>query len=179
MKYNFLQSLVPEGEHFDESAILNEGGWMSIKHLDLINSRGTELQSIIDRLNQSIADKDAATEAMVTLHASAVEALNGTIADNATLVAELQAAAEASTQTITNHESTIAALQAQVKQLGAKSSGNGTNLSTAGDQTQTAAETTVPAATSALPRYDSADHPANKGADSFLRSQRVPENIRL
>lgn len=175
MKYNFLQSLIPEGEHFDESAIVNEGGWMSIKHLDLINSKGNELTTSLQQMTQTIADNATAMDALVNVHTAAIDGLNVTIADKDKMIGDLTTASGEKDTTIADLQGKITALESKVIELGGQSSGPGTTLTVTED-----VQTEKPAtSTGKLPRYDDAEHPANKGADQFLSSKKQTETVRF
>lgn len=129
MEYKHILSLVPQGEDFDASAI-NEGVWLSTGHLNNIENAGLKADGLSDSLSAANAE------------------LTGVKTKNA----------EQATQ-IEKDAATIAALQTQVKELGAKPSGQGSTV-------------TAPAVTEVKPeaadgvKFDSAEHPANKFADS-------------
>lgn len=38
-KYPLIAALVPAGEHFDESGIVGDGGWVSVSHLRAIEQK--------------------------------------------------------------------------------------------------------------------------------------------
>lgn len=95
MEYNNIISLVPQGEHFDASAI-NEGVWVSQAHLDAIeNTLAGNAASIatgkeeFDALNGSTAQLKTDLEAS----AKTIDALNSTIADKDAEIERLKAAA--------------------------------------------------------------------------------------
>lgn len=79
MEYTHIISAVPEGEHFDSSAI-NEGVWLSVGHLDSIESRLAGHTEEVNALNSGIA-----------AHETAIEGLNATIAANEAVVSERDA----------------------------------------------------------------------------------------
>lgn len=85
MEYNQIISLVPEGEHFDASAI-NEGVWISEAHLGNIESA---LQDAATNVAAALNEVNAATENLNTANA-AVEAATTTIAERDTIIASLQ-----------------------------------------------------------------------------------------
>ena len=149
MKYPQIQALVPKGEHFDESASLNEGGYLSTGHLSAIEN---DLATNTQALEQA--------NAMIETHANSIADLNATIATMQT--AADTAIANAATQT-----ARIANLEAEVKELGSKPSGTGTTVTTAADAPPPAATST-----SKLPKWDSEDHPANKMADQVVRRKK-------
>ena len=57
MKYPKVKDLVPAGEHFDESAIVNEGGFLSVAHLDAIENQlgvhETDMQNLQTQLDEA------------------------------------------------------------------------------------------------------------------------------
>ena len=53
MEYTNIVSLVPEGEHFDASAI-NEGVWISQAHLDAIETKLGENATAFSGFNEKI-----------------------------------------------------------------------------------------------------------------------------
>jgi|ERR1035437_1147520 hypothetical protein len=115
MKYPKITSLVPEGEHFDESGIVNEGGFLSIKHLD--------------NIEKIIAGGD-----------SALESANLLIQQDAgevTRLTEELAAANVKTETLKQKNAAkkekIKTLEAKVAELGGESSGAGTVITTTKD----------------------------------------------
>ena len=77
MEYPNIISAVPEGEHFDASAV-NEGVWLSQAHLD----------SLENRLQENAGSISSAAAAVESGNA-AIEAANTTIADrDATIAAK-------------------------------------------------------------------------------------------
>lgn len=109
MKFPNLQSLVPEGEHFDESAIVNEGGYLSINHLNAVekqlSSTGEKIAAF-DTLNQKLSEQNTAL-------------LNVQTADSATLTA---------------NATKIAALEIEVAELKGSASGTGSTVTTDKDE---------------------------------------------
>lgn len=90
-KYAKIAALVPQGEHFDESAIVNEGGWVSTGHLDAIEaSLGTVPEGYVAQ-----AELDAA---------------NALVTDRDSTISSLQTASAEKDATIAKHVATIAAL---------------------------------------------------------------------
>ena len=93
MKYPQIQALVPNGEHFDESAIVNEGGWVSSGHLDAMESAlaataalNTKVEELAGQLNTSqtaLQEKEthlAAANEQVTANAAKIVELEGKLA---------------------------------------------------------------------------------------------------
>lgn len=90
MEYTNIISLVPQGEHFDPTA-MNEGIWMTANHVGAIensltsnatgtsaiqeslNERDQQIQSLTDQLNGS---KQVLTERDATIAAQAIEIAN-------------------------------------------------------------------------------------------------------
>jgi hypothetical protein len=91
-KYPSLAALVPAGEHFDEAAILNEGGYLTVAHLAATEAKLT-------------ADAAAATKATTDL----------TAANAAKTKAEGELAT--ATTTIGTQKTEIDALKAKVTEL--------------------------------------------------------------
>lgn len=138
MRYVKIAALVPQGEHFDESAILNEGGWISSAHLSAIESAlgGAEIvQNALDAANGTITSRDAE-----------IVRLQGDYSQVATQAQQQQAR--------------IDELTAQVVALGRKPSGNGTPLA-AGKKDESTE-------TKPVPSYLDENNPANQWADKFL-----------
>lgn len=104
MEYPKLNSLVPQGEHFDESAINGEGVWLSTGHVNAIEN--------------FLASDEVAKE---------LETANTTIGTLNTKVSDLETAATKSANRITE-------LEGQVAELGKKSSGSGTKVVTKADE---------------------------------------------
>ena len=98
MKYPHLSATVPQGEHFDSSAV-NEGVWLTAAHIDSIEaSLATNAELVISNSNS----------------AETISGLNTAASDNAT--------------TISTQAARIQELEAQVVELGGKASGNGSVL---------------------------------------------------
>lgn len=133
MKYPNLISLVPEGEHFDTSAI-GEGVWLSLNHLN--------------KVEESLANAaDAATAAAGTIeeHAYTIETLNGQIATltadaataktaNETQAARIVELEGAHAIELQNANDRIAALETEVQELGKDASGTGTAVIATADE---------------------------------------------
>jgi len=117
MKYPKITALVPEGEHFDDSAIINEGGYLSIAHFAAVEKRLTENETAIaDAANAlTIANNDATTR----LNAANDEA---TIKLNAAneLVTEANAAKKVSDDALIAANATIEAQQTEIENLKAE-----------------------------------------------------------
>lgn len=105
MKYPNLNALVPEGEHFDESAI-NEGVYLTVAHINAIEQSLSpeplnQLQQQLDAANQKVTD----------------------------LQNQLQQAPAA--DTVANLNQQIQDLKNQISQLGRQSSGTGSAVAAA------------------------------------------------
>ena len=106
MEYPQIISLVPEGEHFDASAV-NEGVWLSVGHINSIEGGITALQQAVAT---NKVDLDARTSELATAsqNLSAANATiterDATIAAQATEIANLKAAAAKSPATTTTTE---------------------------------------------------------------------------
>lgn len=115
MKYPKITSLVPAGEFFDESAV-GEGVYLTATHLQSIEDKlaapveaDTALQEQLDAANASVT---SLKEQVATMHtAESVKTLNDRIAE----------------------------LEAENKELGKKSSGNGTALEVVVEEVETGA----------------------------------------
>lgn len=89
MDYKNIISAVPEGEHFDATAI-NEGVWMSQAHLNSIETAmagyATDLQGAINntatsiQINEEVGVLLIAANATIAERDATIEALNGQIA---------------------------------------------------------------------------------------------------
>lgn len=62
MKYPLLASLVPNGEYFDESAIVNEGGFLSVTHLDAIEKAMSDNAAIVQDVNEQLSTANSTIE---------------------------------------------------------------------------------------------------------------------
>lgn len=140
MKYPKIASLVPQGEHFDESAIVNEGGWVSTQHLTSIESTLASLDGMVPK-----SELDAAN-AIATAHEATI--------------AEMQTAATASQAAIATHEAKITELNSTIAVLAKRSSGKTGSTVGAGKSDENAKEEV----TSSRPKYNDPNHPANKAA---------------
>lgn len=134
MKFPQLNSLVPAGEHFDESAI-NEGVYLTVAHVTGIENSLAVNASVLAAM-QTKVDEAAVT---ITTHDATIAGLN------------IQAATD---------KTTIDGLQARLDVLEAKASGKGSVV------TAPAATEVVTERTDGKVSFDSAEHPANKFADS-------------
>lgn len=121
MKYPQLQSLIPAGEHFDESAIINEGGYLSINHLAAIEERLANNQAAFDAVKLDLDNQKA-------------------------LVDSLTEKQNTSAQKITDQANKIAELNDQVAELGKEASGTGSSAAAIVDEN---ANTEVPSYLSA------------------------------
>jgi chromosome segregation ATPase len=122
MKFPKVTGLVPEGEHFDESAIVNEGGFLSIAHLNAIENALVDTEGL-EQANASIVE-------LTNERDSAVQEL-ATATDNLTTAQE----------TITTRDARITELETQLAEFTADASGDGTVLHTTRDNANTLTET--------------------------------------
>lgn len=148
MSYPKIKSLAPAGEHFDESAIVNEGGFLSVAHLGTIENHLVDNAAAYATLEQQFNE---ATASATTLQTT-IDGLN-------TQISGLNDTAIASATTINTQANRITELEAQVVALGGQSSGSGTVLVTKKDENVT--ETPV---NSAVLPFDSPDRPENQAA---------------
>ena len=140
MKYPNINSLVPKGEHFDESAITGEGAWMTTNHV----------ASIENHLAAQATATQTATEALNKANTT-VQELTGT-------VETLNTAATESTNKVNTLNARILELEGEVKTLGGQSSGGGTQLTVKEDEKPTEV------VTSGKVSLNSPDHPLNQMA---------------
>lgn len=113
MKYPKIQSLVPAGEFFDESAIINEGGYLSVNHLNAIEA--------------NIANKEAAYNASCNILQLELDNAKEQLQSLTTSEKKLQ-------ETIAEQKTTITALNAQVTELSKVPSGTGSSTIVTGDE---------------------------------------------
>jgi chromosome segregation ATPase len=144
MPYTRIISLVPDGEHFDASAI-GEGVWLSTGHLN----------SIENSLEQNGAAFETSEATIKTLNEEMA------IANTAleTAVSEL---GEKNT-TIQTQSARITELEAQVAALGKAPSGSGSTLVVDKDETVDKA---------AVPSYLDESNPANQYADKRISKKK-------
>ena len=163
MKYPNIALLVPTREHFDESAIINEGGYLTTGHLANIEKWFTDSTAAAITVNESLSAKDAelvtANENLVAANANLTEAKTAADALNSTITS-LQSEASTSKTTIDTHVARIAALESEVAVLGAKPSGTGSSVKSLGDEHS---ETTP------VPSYASDDNAGNAWIDKRLK----------
>lgn len=148
MKYPKIESLVPEKEFFDASAV-GDGVWLTVGHLNGI-------ESALENAESNTAS------ALVSLEQN----LNEVNASSDALKVELEAAKETVVEkdsTITTQAAKIVELETKVAELGGQSSGaGGSNTNTPGDAAP------IGGATAKI-SFDSPEHPANKLADQVTR----------
>ena len=145
MEYPFIQSVVPEGEHFDSSAV-GEGVWMSVNHFNALEARGI-------RLHEDVATIQGALDSETL----ALQKANETIAELETRNAE-------AATSLNSHAAVIKDLQLQIAEHGKKSSGSGTTIAVTGDQS--AEQTKVPS-------YASEKNESNAWIDKRLKAKAV------
>jgi hypothetical protein len=145
MKYKNIQELVPAGEYFDESAIVNEGGYLSIKHL----------QAIEERLEENTLENDSTEQAL--------QIANENISSQQADIDQLKKEAAENTATIASQAKKIASLEKKLAEAGQEESGNGTTLVTLVDEISEIKKS------SGLPSYKDPEHPANKLAGKWVK----------
>jgi len=143
MKYPQLNALVPTGEHFDESAI-NEGVYLSVGHVNSIEETLAGHITSMDAVNVKL---DEANTSISTLN---------------TTVSSLEEAATTSATVIKTQSEKIVELEATVAKLSGLPSGKGSVVA-ASAGTEVVEEKVNE---NGKPSFDSADHPANRFADS-------------
>lgn len=110
MTYKHIQNLVPQTEHFDESGIINEGGFLSVAHLN-------NIEQTLATTSPALEQANAAIEA----HVATIEELNSTIAS-------MQTGLDTTAASAASQAALITELQNQVTELGKASSGTGSKL---------------------------------------------------
>ena len=158
MKYPKIKSLVPQGEHFDESAIVNEGGYISVAHLDALEKTLGENATAISghaAALQTANDATTAAEAKVTPLTEEIATLK-----NEKLALEQKNA---------DLKEKNKKLKAKNEELGGQSSdeGGGTPLPTS------AAAEIKKEETGKKPGLMDANHPANLQAAAYLQRQKA------
>ena len=111
MELTNVIAAVPEGEHFDATAV-NEGIWVSQTHMAAIESKLAENASKVSGLEEQLGTANAD-------HATAVDALNGQLAT--------------AQETINANAQTIADLQAEIATLKASAAGDFTAAGAGGN----------------------------------------------
>lgn len=135
MKYQQINALVPENEHFDESAAINEGMFLSVAHIDAIENALQNSGSVSESIQLEL--ENARTE-----------------------LVQVNSDLELANETISNQQSTIDELNLKLEQWARKpTSVSGTIVTGAPDE-----DPEIQGSTKKLPRYDSKDHPANIAA---------------
>ncbi len=148
MKFPKIHALVPAGEHFDESAIVNEGGYLSINHLNAI-----ELSLAgADTADATAAENNTGLQAKVDSFQKVFDTLTSTIAER--------------DQTISANAARIQELEAEIVELGKEPSGTGSTVNTPKD------EEVVDKSKSDRISLNSDEHPLNKAADRRLQRKK-------
>lgn len=142
MKYPQIQSLVPEKEHFDLSAI-NEGVYLTVGH--------------ITNIEESLQESSTAVEAVQ----NNLDAANVAVTELNEIISELNAAATISANTIADRDAKITDLEARVTELGGQSSGKGTTLPVNHDEQDESNKPT--------PSYLDDSNPINEWADKKVK----------
>ena len=142
MKYPQIESLVPETEHFDLSAI-NEGVYLTVGH--------------INNIEESLQTSSTAVEAVQNNLATA----NNTIEELNQSISTLNDTVTANENTIADRDATITALEARVTELGGQSSGKGTALAIKQDEQDESNKKT--------PSYLDDNNPSNAWVDKKVK----------
>ncbi len=146
MKYPNINALVPDGEHFDESGINGEGGWITTSHISAIENALSENENALKTANDSLS--------------AAVQQQQDSDDNLRSVTEELDAAKK----TIGERDATIAELNKTVEEFGRQPSGNGSSVKMGGEEMEATEER--------LPRFDSAEHPGNVAASRFVRKKK-------
>lgn len=140
MKFPKIAALVPQGEHFDESAV-NEGVWVSQNHLQGIETGLTvseksaaDAVASLETANGTIA---TLTE-QLTASAKNVETITAEKVNAETRIEEMKGEAELAKKIA---DARITELQAEVVALGKNPSGTGTTIVTKKDEKPAEAKT--------------------------------------
>lgn len=166
MKFPKISAAVPEGEHFDESAV-NEGVWLSEKHLNSIEN----VLSVSEKnISETAASLETANASIVTL----TEELSVEKGNVSRLTAEKETAeqkiidqAAAHTSVIGAKDAEIASLQAEVAKLGKNASGTGSAVVATADEN--------PKETGEKAGLLDPEHPLNQYAATKLASAKKPK----
>lgn len=138
-----IASKVPEGQHFDESAIVNEGGWLTVQHLESIETALAEVSVLNDTINSA----------------------NTTIGEHVATIATLNTQVETLEATNVTNTERIQALEAEIAALGNKSSGGGTTL-------PVVVETTTDKTVVGKSQASNPDSPLNIAAKQYMESKK-------
>lgn len=153
MKYPKVNELVPAGEHFDESGIVNEGGFLSVQHLDAIEKKLTDETAAFQNLQlekDGLATKVTEHETTIATMTTAADTAAASILTKDEKIAELNA--------------TIAAQATELIALGKKPSGQAGSTVVVKAAAEVVEEKEL---TSNGPhKFDSDEHPANRFADN-------------
>lgn len=161
MKFQKISAAVPQGEHFDESAV-NEGVWMSETHLTSIENALTVAETATAQVTASLETANASIENLNTELATEKENVTK-------LTGEKEAAEQKVTDQAAEHATAIAAkdaeiatLQAEVARLGKNPSGTGSTVVTQEDEKPDEANAT------GRPSLLDPSHPLNQYASTQL-----------
>jgi hypothetical protein len=145
MKYKNLNATVPQGEHFDESAISGEGVWLSTSHVDAIE-------------NVLAGNADAYT----ALQDSLVTAQN-LIATHEASISGLETDLNVANDTLANNANRIIELEADIAELNGNASGSGSTVGANAAEGQEDGKTPV---------YLDDNHPINMAADRHVKRKK-------
>lgn len=139
-------ALVPAGEHFDQSAIINEGGFLSVAHIGAIeNALGEDNAEALAQANEQITTLTSERDAAQSSLDATTEQLN------------------TANETITARDARIVELEAEVAEFASKGSGGGSVLNTGADPVDEVEERK-----GAL----SAEHPVNKAVQAKVNASK-------
>lgn len=156
MTYPKIASLVPANEHFDESGIVNEGGFLTVAHFAAIERSLANSEAAAITTAETIAARDAelsTANANLSEANANVDSLNTTVNTLTEKNTNLQSK-------IDTHATRITELENQVAAFGSESSGTGSTLITRADET---------AEQSSVPGYLSNDDPGNAWLDKKMK----------
>lgn len=152
MKFPKISAVVPQGEHFDESAV-NEGVWLSENHLNAV-------ENALSVAETATAAAASSLETANTSVRNLTEELAAEKSNSAKLTAEKEAAEKKAADLETEHataigtkDAKIVTLQAEVAKLGKTPSGTGSTLPVTKDE--------HPEETSGKPGLLDPNHPVN------------------
>jgi hypothetical protein len=141
-KYDLIAALTPATENFDESAIVNEGGYLSVAHLDAIE----------DKLKE-----DAAS---IAAHPAALASLQTKLDDQALQAQQSATELTTATTTMATQATTITELEAKIAVLQKKPATTATST--------TRTEDIPPVGGAKKAAHLDPENSLNKAADSLL-----------
>lgn len=174
MKFPKISALVPEKEHFDETAV-NEGVWLSEPHLSQIENAlsnaevaAGEAATNLQTANASIEAKNNSLIALTEEVASQKKIVENLTAEKAASEKKMTDQAAENDIVLAAKDKEIASLQEEVARLGKNASGTGSTVVTKEDENadESAGE---------MPSLLDPNHPLNQYATAKLTSAKKPK----